>query len=95
MHLPLAINEVRHVKDPPWSSFRIIDERNIYDKPNSESVEKYDLLLLDTKQFAVQTISKKKSQTLFTQFGCLNILKDDILHIFPSNDKQQSSTGKY
>ena len=95
MHLPLTINQVKHVNDPPWSSFRVIAERNIHQNPNEETVQKYDLLLLDTKQFGVQPISENKSQKLYSQFDVLNILKDDVVHVFPSNDKTQTSTGKF
>ena len=93
MHLPLVVNTVKQVKHPPWSSIRIIGERNTDKGDRDEAAEKYDLLLLDSKSFAVQTISEKRSQKFFNHFDALNSIKDDIVHIFPSNDKKQASIG--
>ena len=93
MHLPLSINSVFNIKHPPWSTFRIIGERNMNTKTDDDFEPKYDLLLLDSRNFVVQTINDNKSQKLFTRFGTLNVIKDDIINIFPSSDKNQSSIG--
>ena len=93
MHLPLSVNYVFSIKHPPWSTFRIIGERNMNTKTDDDFEQKYDLLLLDSKNFVVQTNNDNKPQKLFTRFGRLNVIKDDILRIFPSSDKKQSSIG--
>ena len=93
MHLPLTINSVSNIKHPPWSTFRIIGERNIKEKEDDEFKLKYDLLLLDSKKFVVQTIDDRKSHKIFSRFDVLDDIRDDILQIFPSSDKKQSSIG--
>ena len=92
MHLPLTLSRVNYLRDPPWSSFRIIAERNVHKQAHEETQQKYDLVLLDSKQFAVQTFTDK-AQKIYHHFDALNILKDDVVHIFSSNDKNQPSTG--
>ena len=93
MHLPLTINSVSNIMHPPWSTFRIIGERNIKRKADDEFKLKYDLLLLDSKTFVVQTFDERKSHKLFCRFDVLDVIKDDIIQIFPSSDKKQSSIG--
>ena len=92
MHLPLTINQVHHLKDPPWSSLQILSERDTSKQPSDTNPVEYDLLLLDTKQFAVQTICEK-NQRILHQYDALNGIRDEIVHIFPSKDKHQSSIG--
>ena len=93
MHLPLAINSVYKIKHPPWSTFSIIGERHIKGKADDELKLKYDLLLMDSKIFVVQTFNENKSSKLFSRFDVLDVIKDDIIQIFPSSDKKQSSIG--
>ena len=81
MHLPLSINSVFNIKHPPWSTFRTIGERNMNTKTDDDFESKYDLLLLDSKNFVVQTINDNKSQKLFTQFGKLNVVKISMINM--------------
>ena len=96
MHIPLEIDSVRQIQHPPWTSFSIIGERNKYDPKTNQIVSKWDLLLLDSKQFAVQTFGRKNSsKMIFTYFDAMNSIQDDIVQIFPSRDKNQASKGRY
>ena len=95
MHLPLQVTNLSKIKHPPWSRLRIIGEHARSNLPNSEDPRKesFDILLVDSKQFIVQTIGNCKSQKVFSCFEALNVIKDDIVHIFLSNIKTQSSLG--
>ena len=95
MHLPFQISKTSKIKHPPWSTIRIIGE-NISRNEESENnaKETHDVLFLDSKQFVVQTLGDKKSQKVFSRFGVLDIVKDDIIQIFPSYDRSQSSLSK-
>ena len=96
MHIPLNIDSVKKIKHPPWTSLNIIGERNKYETRTNQMVNKYDLLLLDSKQFAVQTFNRKNSsKVIFTHFDAMNSIQDDIVQIFPSRDKNQASKGRY
>ena len=93
MHLPLTINCVSNIKPSSWSTFKIIGERNVEGKTDGEFKLKYDLLLMDSKKFVVQTFDERKSHKVFSRFDMLDVIKDDIIQIFPSSDKKQSSIG--
>ena len=96
MHIHLNIGSVKQIKHPPWTSLNIIGERNKYDHRTNQIANKYDLLLLDSKQFAVQTFSSKNSsKMIFTHFDAMNSIEDDIVQIIPSRDKNQASKGTY
>ena len=96
MHIHLNIGSVKQIKHPPWTSLNIIGERNKYDPRTNQIVNKYDLLLLDSKQFAVQAFSSKNSsKMIFTHFDAMSSIQDDIVQIFPTRDKNQASKGKY
>ena len=95
MHLPLQVTNLSKIKHPPWSRLRIIGEHVRSNLSNSEGPRKesYDLLLVDSKQFIVQTIGNCKSQKAFSCFEALDVIKDDIIHTFLSNINTQSSLG--
>ena len=94
MHLPLQIATVSKIKHPPWSKFRIIAE---HITPNEKSdcpiKEIHDILFLDSRQFIVQGFGNFKSQKIFSHFEALDVVKDDIVHLFLSSDSKQTSLG--
>ena len=95
MHLPLQIATVSKIKHPPWSKLRIIGE-HITTNENSDWPIKqiHDIVFLDSRQFIVQSFGNFKSQKIFCRFEALDVIKDDIIHVFLSNDSIQSSLGK-
>ena len=54
---------------------------------------KYDLLLMDSKKFVVQTFDDRKSHKIFSRFDTMDVIKDEIIQIFPSSDNKQPSIG--
>lgn len=62
-------------------------------KEKSGIKETYDLLFMDSKQFVVQRVENTNVQKVFSRFGALDIVEEDIVHILATNDKNQSSLG--
>ena len=53
----------------------------------------HDILFLDSRQFIVQGFGNSKSQKIFSHFQALDVVKDDMIHLFLSSDSKQSSLG--
>ena len=92
MHLPMQITSISRIKHPPWSTLKVVGEHVTVNEKCGVK-ETYDLLFLDSKQFCVQTVEDNNVLKVFSRFGALDVVKEDIVHILATNDKSQSSIG--
>ena len=88
----MQITSISRIKHPPWSTLKVVGE-HVTMNEKSGVKETYDLLFMDSKQFIVQTVENTNAQKVFSRFGALDIVEEDIVHILATNDKNQCSLG--